>query len=587
MSLISVIELSYQAGSKHLFESLSFSIESGDRIGLVGHNGCGKSTLLKLLLGELTLDSGQLHRQRGLKIGLVEQFLAPELEMISAYQAVLDTMPIEEQVIRGYQVDTLLQQLGFDDAILQRPLSTLSGGQKNLVLFARAVIQEPELLLLDEPGNHMDGKAMYFLKRYLSLPDVPSFLMISHDRDLLDSVTQRTLWLRDERCYAFHLPYSQAKDALADQDEAARKTREAEEKEIDKLKSSAKRLATWGQVYDNEDLARKAKSMEKRIDKLEINKTFVTQGSGLSLKVDSEFLKTKQVFIFENETIASPDGRPLFRTADLNLRPGDRVALLGMNGSGKSSCIEHLMAVYQREIGEQSATRFNPNVRIGYFDQELEQFNVELGIADWVRQNCSASQEEIRRILIQWGFPYIDHGRRVNVLSGGERARILLLTFMLDQPNLLIMDEPTNHIDLQGKEELESDLTQEGVSLLFTSHDQRFIQNIATRFWWIHDGQLVELHDSDVYFASQGSELGSESRDKQLEITQSNVSQGESIDIETMMDDERILERICELEQLLADDLARKAKRQKPAKQKQWRDELNQLSQQFERMLNR
>ncbi|MBJ7556958.1 ABC-F family ATP-binding cassette domain-containing protein [Marinomonas spartinae] len=579
MSLISVIELSYQAGSKHLFDSLSFSIESGDRIGLVGHNGCGKSTLLKLLLGELTLDSGQLHRQRGLKIGLVEQFLSPELEAISAHQAVLDNIPADEQVVRGYQVDTLLQQLGFDEATLQRPLNTLSGGQKNLVLFARAIIQEPELLLLDEPGNHMDSQAMYCLKRYLSLPDTPSFLMISHDRDLLDSVTQRTLWLRDGRCYAFHLPYSQAKVALAESDEAARKTREAEEKEIDKLKASAKRLATWGKVYDNEDLARKAKSMEKRIDKLEINKTFVTQGSGLSLKVDSEFLKTKQVFVFENETISSPDGRPLFSIADLNFRPGDRIALLGVNGSGKSSCIEHLIKVHQQNVGEQSTTRFNPNVRIGYFDQELEQFNVELGIADWIRQNCTASQEEIRRVLIQWGFPYLDHGRRVNVLSGGERARILLLTFLLEQPNLLIMDEPTNHIDLQGKEELESDLTQEGISLLFTSHDQRFIENIATRFWWIHNGQLVELHDSDVYFTSQGDDAGS----KPSAFTDASpLFPEESVATAAMTEDERILERICELERLLEEDLARKPKRQKPAKQQQWQKELNVLNQQLE-----
>ena len=328
MSFISAIELSYQAGSKPLFEGLSFSIEAGDRIGLVGHNGCGKSTLLQLLLTQVPIDAGQLHIQRGLNIGLVEQFLSSALESVSARQAVLDRIPADEQVIRGYQVETLLQQLGFDEATLERPLQTLSGGQKNLILFARAIIQEPELLLLDEPGNHMDSKAMYFLKRYLSQPDVPSFLMISHDRDLLDSVTQRTLWLRDERGYAFNLPYSEAKVALAAQDEAARKTREAEEKEIDKLKVSAKRLATWGKVYDNEDLARKAKSMEKRIDKLEDSKTFVSRGSGLRLKVDAEFLKAKQVFIYEHETIASPDGRELFKVADLNFRPGDRIALL-------------------------------------------------------------------------------------------------------------------------------------------------------------------------------------------------------------------------------------------------------------------
>ena len=575
MSFISAIELSFQAGSKALFDGLSFSIEPGDRIGLVGHNGCGKSTLLKLLLRELPIDAGQLHIQRGLKIGLVEQFLSPSLENVPGVAAVLEKIPESEQPVRAYQVETLLQQLGFDADTVQRPLNTLSGGQKNRVLFARAIIQEPELLLLDEPGNHMDSKAMFFLKRYLSQPDVPAFLMISHDRDLLDSVTQRTLWLRDERGYAFNLPYTQAKEALSAQDEAALKTRQAEEKEIAGLKVSAKRLATWGKVYDNEDLARKAKSMEKRIDKLEQSKTFVTQGSGLSLKVDSEFLKAKQVFIFENETICRPDGQSLFHVEELNFRPGDRIALLGVNGSGKSSCIEALMRAYQAETGSQTSTRFNPNVRIGYFDQELSAFDQETGIADWVRTRCRASEEDIKQTLIQWGFPYVEHDRRVNVLSGGERARILLLTFQLDQPNLLIMDEPTNHIDLQGKEELEIDLVKPGISLLFTSHDQRFIQNIATRFWWIHNGTLTELHDSDVYFHS----LAQDTLAAPAALNKKNTDRGtENAGGISDQDEERILERICQLEQWLADDLARKPKFQKPAKQQLWQEELDKLN---------
>ena len=580
MSFISAIDLSYQAGTKPLFNHLSFSIEAGDRIGLVGHNGCGKSTLLKILLNELTIDDGQLHCQRGLKIGFVEQFLSSELEETPAQEAVLNQIPDDERPLRRYQVETLLQQLGFDDASVRRPLKMLSGGQKNLVLVARAIIQEPELLLLDEPGNHMDSSAMYFLKRYLSQPDVPSFLMISHDRDLLDCVTDRTLWLRDERCYSFNLPYSEAKIALAALDEAASKTREAEEKEIDKLKVSAKRLATWGKVYDNEDLARKAKSMEKRIDKLEVNKTFVTQGSGLSLKVDPEFLKAKQVFVFEQEVINAPDGRELFRINDLNFHPGDRIALLGVNGSGKSSCIESLMTVYKTDVGQQTRTRFNPNVRIGYFDQELAQFESDDCIADWIRDRCAASDEDIKQALIQWGFPYLDHSRRVNVLSGGERARILLLTFQLDQPNLLVMDEPTNHIDLQGKEELETDLAQNGISLLFTSHDQRFIENIATRFWWVNNGALLEIHDSSSYFeALNNSKIDAKHQPTAIspELEQKEFSS--KVVAQELDDEERWIERICELEQLLEDDLARKVKFQKPTLQQQWREELALLNQ--------
>ncbi|WP_037338910.1 ABC-F family ATP-binding cassette domain-containing protein [Saccharospirillum impatiens] len=574
MSLISVIDLSYQAGSKPLFDGLSLSINSGDRIGLVGHNGCGKSTLLRLIQGELSPDAGRINRQRGVKVGIVEQFLPESLEQVPVQDAVLNQLTEDQRLTESYRVDALLAQLGFEPALLQRPLAALSGGQKNLVLFARAVIQEPELLLLDEPGNHMDSKAMYFLKRYLSLPEVPAFLMISHDRDLLDSVCKQTIWLRDERAYDFSVAYSDSRIALQDLDEAAQKTRDAEEKELDKLRVSAKRFALWGKIHDNEKFARKAKSIEKRIDKLEDDVTFVSQGSGLSLTIDPDFLKTKQVFVFEQETIHSPDDRPLFSIADLNFRPGDRIALLGINGSGKSSCIEALMRTYRTEIGEQTRTRFNPNVKIGYFDQELAQFNEPIGIADWVRQNSTAGEESIKRALIQWGFPYLEQNRQVNVLSGGEKARILLMTFQLDQPNFLIMDEPTNHIDLQGKETLEEDLKQHGLSLLFTSHDQRFIENVATRYWWIHNGVLVEVHDPSGYFQSMNSLPDPDSSVEQTRTVTSTEATVPNVE----SDEERLLSRIVELEDLLKQDQDRKPKFQKPKKQEEWRLELAMLN---------
>jgi ATPase subunit of ABC transporter with duplicated ATPase domains len=312
--------------------------------------------------------------------------------------------------------------------------------------------------------------------------------------------------------------------------------------------------------------------MQKRIDKMEVEKTFVSRGSGLSLQIDTDFLKARQAFIFERETIYSPDHRALFNTDVLNFRPGDRVALLGINGSGKSSCIESLMRSYKADVSEQTTTRFNPNLRIGYFDQGLAQFDVPLGILDWVREHCSAREETIKRSLIQWGFPFAEQSRRVNVLSGGERARLMLMTFQLDQPNLLIMDEPTNHIDLQGKEELESDLQQTGISLLFTSHDQRFIENIATRFWWIHEAQLVEIHDPSLYFDSMNdlstSPIGSSGSDMR----------SQSVDLKASANDEdALLERVCRLEQLLDDDRTRKPKFQKLKLQQQWQSELDRL----------
>ncbi len=571
MSLISVFDLSYQAGSKPLFADLSFHINDFDRIGLVGSNGCGKSTLLKLLINGCEPDSGHIAIQRGLSIGLVEQFFPECEESMTVLEAVAAALPEQTREVDMYHAESLLDQLGLWD-LRSNQLNEISGGQKNLVLFSRAAVKRPQLLLLDEPGNHMDSRAMFFLKHYLNRKQVPAFLMISHDRDLLDTVTNRTIWLRDERAYSFNLPYSQSHDELSHRDDAALKARNSEEKKIVKLQESADRIALWGKTYNNEKFARKAKSMQKRIDKIEERKTFVSKGSGLFIQVDTELLKAKQVFVFENETIYSPDQRELFTIANLSFRPGDRIALLGANGSGKSSCIESLMCSYRMETGEQTATRFNPNVRIGYFDQELTQVSATSGLLDWALDHCSANEEVIKRALIHWGFPFSDQSKSINLLSGGERARLLLMTFQLEQPNLLIMDEPTNHIDLQGKEELENDLMQSNISLLFTSHDQRFIENVATRFWWIHNGNLLEIYDPDQYFSDMGtSDPGSKVIDHSFGRT---TNKG-------FTDEDVALERICELEELISKDQARKPKFQKLERQQQWQVELNDLLDQF------
>lgn len=575
MSLISVQGVSFQAGTKPLFDNLTFHLEAGDRIGLVGHNGSGKSTLLRLLTSELQPDTGRITRQRGLKLGIVEQFLPASLEDVTALDAVIESLDADRRPVDGWRAESLLDELGFTDEARHRQLARLSGGQKNLVLFARAVIRDPELLLLDEPGNHMDSHAMFHLKRYLTESDVPSFLMISHDRDLLDTATHNTLWLRDLRAYHFAMPYSKAVVELEAQDEAALRARAAEEKEIARLKASAKRLLVWGRTFDNEKFIRRARSMEKRIDQLESDVTFVSEGSGLSLNVDAEWLQVKQVFILDHAEVVTPDGRSLFSVEELLMRPGDRIALLGVNGTGKSSLIRAMLAAFRLDAGNQTSIRFNPNVRIGYFDQELTGFTEDEATYAWVNKRVNRSEEVVKRALIHWGFPWTERDRSVKVLSGGERARLMLLTYQLNQPNLLIMDEPTNHIDLQGKEELEADLVQPGLSLLFTSHDRRFIETVATRFWWIHRGKLIEVASPDRYFESlmhQDRGLEASGVERSGQLGQKSLEE---------VDEERLLERLYEVERLLAEDRARNPKFQKPERQKSWETERGELMRQL------
>lgn len=492
----------------------------------------------------------------------------------SAHEAVALSLPEEMREAHSYQVTCQLNALGFPRQQHHCAVQKLSGGQQNLILFARAAVQTPDLLLLDEPGNHMDILAMAALRHYLCQPNTPAFLLISHDRDLLDAVTQKTLWLRDQRAYHFDLPYSAAKQALASRDEADAKKRAAEQKKIDQLSASAKRIANWGRVYNNEDFARKAKSMEKRVDRLKAQQTTVTQGTGLNLSIALDTLKAKQLFTLDQANIRTPEGKSLFSANCFVLKPGDRVALLGANGCGKSTCINTLMTAWRTAVDQQTTIRFNPRVQIGYFDQELTQVSGQLSIMDWLRTSTTTAIDRIKNLLIHWGFPYKTHQQAITQLSGGQRARLLLLKFQLNAPNLLIMDEPTNHLDLEGKEMLETDLCQSGISVLFTSHDRRFLEKVATRYWWIHDGKLIELQDVEIFYETlntHSAERLAHTQPHKQTLAAEPRHAGQKTELE-------ILETICHLEKLLTEDLARKQKFQKPKRQAQWRAEIKTLT---------
>jgi len=550
--------------AKLLFENVNFAISSGDKIGLVGHNGSGKSTLLSTMTGHLEPDEGEVVTARGLKVGLVEQFVPERLSVLTLRQAVADVLTEEARITEAYRVDSVLLALGFQDTQLEQLVSSLSGGQQNLGLLARSLMLEPELLLMDEPGNHMDVLALAQLRRYLQNSSGLSYLMISHDRELLDSCCSHTFFLRDRKAYSFSLPFEQAREALFLQDQQAEHKAAQEEKEISRLKASAKRLAIWGRTYDNEDLARKAKTIARRAEKLEAIKTEVTRGSGLSLQLATEGLKSKTVLTLENATIETPDQRLLASCDFLVVKPGDRIGIVGVNGTGKTTTMELLKRELQEEHDQ--TIRFNPNVDCVYYDQELAQIQGAESRFDWLRERVDGQDEQIKRALIQAGVAYSEFDHPVNRLSGGQRARLMFILMRLQQPNLLMLDEPTNHIDLEGREQLEDELVNSGATVLITSHDRRFLENVCTRYWWIHHQQLEELPDLKTFYSKlDKTDVALSKPDK------SNTKFG-SISAET-----DILEQIQKLEQLLEEDKNRKPKFQKLAKQAAWQGELDAL----------
>lgn len=568
-TLLNVFDVSFSRGGLPLFENISFSISAGDRVGFVGHNGSGKSSLLSLLTGSELPDEGEVRMPRGQRVALVEQFVPLELAQLALIEVVLQILPVVQRQENRYRADELLEQLGFSADQVVLPLESLSGGQQNLALLARAILLQPELLLMDEPGNHMDVMALEYLEKFLLSGQSISFLMISHDRELLNNCCTRTLFLRDHSLYSFDLPFDPAAEALAEHDVQAAKARDAEEKEIKRLQASAKRLALWGKTYDNEDLARKAKSMQKRVERLKQEQTAVSRGSGLELHLQADSLRAKSLLTVDNLLIFTPVGEHKLLEIDFqHIRPGDRIALLGRNGVGKSTTINRLV----NAIGEvDNQVRFNPNVNLGYYNQQLKQFHSARGRMDWLSDRSEMTDERIKQVLLQNGIPFPDFNRPVDRLSGGECARLMFMLFQLNKPNFLILDEPTNHIDIQGREQLEQQLIESEATLLITSHDRRFIERVANRWWWINDGTLIELNGlAEFYEVVKQNAEPEKARIKTVGKTLRAVEKG------AMNEDEK-LARIDELETLLKEDKARKAKFQKPKRQLVWDRELASL----------
>ena len=570
-TLVQGHRISHAMGTKQLFNHLDISINSKDRIGLVGHNGSGKSTLLSILNGSKTPDEGDLSFNSALKLETVEQFIDDSLLPLTLIDALGIKLAEDERAYSEYKLPKLLHELGFTEDEHEFCVNDLSGGQQNRLMFARALINEPNLILFDEPTNHLDLATLVQFENLLNSLDI-AFLLISHDRQFLDSVTNKTIFLRDQRSYSFALPYSRAKSKLDKQDEAAALRLKEEEKNIKSLKASAKRLAEWGKVYDNEKLARKAKTMGKRIEKLEEAKTFVTKGSALNLTLDVSLSHANRMLQLENRSIKSPGDQPtdLFFIEDFFIRPGDRVALLGHNGVGKTTLIKLITDTFDADP-QSELVKFNPQCDLGYYDQELEILDPAWSLVEALRHCCDRTEGEYKTSLIKAGFPYLDMEKQVKVLSGGEKARLMFLIIKLNEPNFLILDEPTNHIDIQGKEQLEKQLLENNATLLITSHDRRFVDNIADRYVLIENGLLRELNDPAAFYKQNVSRK----RERQLSSSDKHIS---NADAES---EDQMLQRIIELESLLANDRDRKPKFQKIANQEKWQAELNTLNSQL------
>ncbi|WP_104402382.1 ABC-F family ATP-binding cassette domain-containing protein [Vibrio penaeicida] len=577
-TLLSAQTLTIEQPSSTLFEAISFTLQKGNKIGLIGHNGCGKSSLLAVLSGKSDSHTGSVTKAYSCVIASVEQHLPAAVEHASLIDALAEQLPEPDE---RWRVEALLAEFGFNESQWQQLASSLSGGQHMKLLLARALITQPDLLLLDEPSNHLDLPTLLWLERFLK-EWRGSFVLVSHDQTLLDSVTNTTWIMRDKGLYSFDLPCSEARHALVEKDTADEARHKSEQKEIDRIEKSAKRLAVWGKVYDNEDLARKAKHMEKRKDRLVEQQTELSQGSPWTLTLSGERMQANRLLELENTQVKAQPHLPLlFDVIHQQIKSGDKVAILGRNGSGKSSLMRMLWAAYSdgQSVG---GIVLHPKANIGYYDQSLEQLNGEESILDALYSYGNLTEEVRKRSLISAGFPFNRHEQKVKELSGGERSRLLFIGLTLANYHLLMLDEPTNHLDLEGKEELFETLKNFQGGALVVSHDRRLIESSCNRFWLVADGKLEEHLDVEVAYERLAVESGDIQMNSASKLSENNSTSDScnsahvSVNVEN--DEELMLEKLLELETLLEEDMARKPKHQKVKLQDKWREEIAEIN---------
>lgn len=499
---IQIKDLSHTVAGKELFRELEFTIRRDSRIGLVGINGAGKSTLLKILSGELKADSGEIIFPRDLKVGYMPQFPPEHILTLNPHDSL---RTIVGDAVEDYEIDEVLFELGFEwETIYEKHINELSGGWQKLVLFGMAIIGRPNLLLMDEPNNYMDNETLSVLEKYLDQRLRTPYIVVSHDRDFLDSNTNQTFFLRDQSIYTFNMPYTQSREALIHQDIAAMEARKAEDKEIERLRRSAKRLSNW--AGGNSLAAANAyKSMTKRIRRKVGSKTDVSTERSAGIRLSTEQLTANTLIRIENMNVQTPNGDQLFSTDNVEILPNDRIVVLGRNGVGKSTFLRSLYSGFKefQEGTQDGRFGFNPRLNIGYFDQSLENLDPQLSVIDTLYKLSTSSKQDCIQKLVLAGFRYQEQNKKVRDLSGGEKARLQLVLLQYMSSSLLILDEPTAHLDVTGIETLESELVDSDSTCIFISHDRRFIYNVANRFFQIIHGKLVEVDSPDNFFSQE------------------------------------------------------------------------------------
>ena len=505
---------------ENLLEDLSFDIQEGERVAILGRNGCGKTTLFKILTGEMDYDGGEVYVNPNKKLGLISQIprfpagytvedvlrsafteltsakrKMEALEQAMAQGATAEQLREYDALVNRFQsgggydmdvdVDKICNGLGITAAQRPQEFDSLSGGEKTRINLARLLLEKTDILLLDEPTNHLDLSSVEWLESYIK-SFKGTVLIISHDRYFIDQVAQRVIEITDGHAefytgnYSFYMEEKQARFDLQ------LKQYEQEQAKLKQLGYTVERMKGWG--INNRTLYRRAMSIQHRMERIQKTQRPKTEKTMKASFGEKDF-SGDVVFKMKNVSKSYGD-RVLFSDVNLNVEGGERIALLGDNGTGKSTFLKCLLG--EEDCG--GRIQFGPTVKWGYLPQIIRFDHPERSLYDTMLYEKNLPPQMARDRLGAFLFQGEDVFKTVGTLSGGEQSRLRLCMLMDEKINLLILDEPTNHLDIASREWVEAAIEEfEGV-LLFVSHDRYFIEKFAERIWLLENGTIRDFH---------------------------------------------------------------------------------------------
>lgn len=534
--LLNVSHINKSYGEDSIIKDATFFVDEGSKVAIVGNNGTGKSTLLKMIVGDIPADSGEVTLKKDATMGYLAQYQEDNFAeniLDNVLSARMDLIDMEhklqsmetEMSAPGLSTDELaklmdnyhnlqhkfdllggytfrseavgvLKGLGFEEKDFSKHMSQLSGGQKTRVSLGRLLVSKPDLLLLDEPINHLDLNSIMWLEGYL-LSYKGAVVIVAHDRYFLDKIADHVVDLSHGKTNVYKGNYSSFVAQKEQMELTYQRSYEKQQKEIEHQKEVIEKL----QSYNREKSIKRAESRKKVLDKMEIMDAPDRDDPKMRLTLETEIESGKDVLDFSHVTKSYGDKR-IFTDLSFDVHKGDRIAILGDNGTGKTTILKVINGLTDYEFG---TITFGSNVTVGYYDQEQQGLDDSKTIFEELHDaHPYLTETKVRNTLAAFLFTGDDVYKRISALSGGERGRVSLAKLMLSKSNLLILDEPTNHLDMDSKEMLEDALREYDGTLLYVSHDRYFVNRTATIILELTKNGLIKyLGNYDDYISKK------------------------------------------------------------------------------------